>query len=177
MKENEDSFSIAETIAIHSPDLTDLEFQKQVEVIEKLLLEGKPLGESLNLTPDAIEFIYREGHRLYMMKKYADAVRYFQLLYMLAPLDARFSFGVAASHHMLHDYEQAVIWYLTLSLVDKDSPLPYYYLSDCAEKQQDPASALFYLEKAVGKCGNQLVFAELKQRVLRMIEHSKEKVR
>lgn len=169
MKEESLNDFIHEMIEKSSSELSEKDRQKQEEVIHDILFEGKSLKESLGLSASAVEYFYSQGYRLYLIRKYDEALRYFHLLFLFDPSDARYSLGLAATYHLLKDYEHAVQWYMTLSLIDTESPMPFYYMSDCALKRGDPFSAIYFLKKAIEFCGDIPEFSQLKIQALRMI--------
>ena len=165
----EDAITIEELIKKKAPNLSDKERQKQVEAIEKMFAEGVPLKETLNITPDVLEFLYSQGNRFYLLRKYQEAARFFQMLFLLNPIDARYAFGVAASYQMLKDYDQAISWYIVLMIIDQESPLPPYHASDCFLKKGDKDSALLFLKKTLERIGDKKEYAPLKERASRMM--------
>lgn len=169
MKEESINDFIHEMVEKSSPTLPLETRKKQEEVIHDLIFEGKSLKDGIGLSAGAIEFFYSQGHRLYFSKKYDEALRYFHLLFLFDPSDPRYSLAIAATYQMMKDYEHAVQWYMTLSLIDKESPLPFYYMSDCALKRGDPFSAIYFLNKTIEYCEGHPEFEKLKQQAIRMI--------
>jgi type III secretion system low calcium response chaperone LcrH/SycD len=161
--------SIEEALRVIDPNLGEEERAKQVEAFEKSFLEGVALKDTLGISGDAVEFMYSQGYRFYMMRKYQEASRFFHMLYLLNPKEARFPFALAACHHHLNHIEEAVAWYLLTSLIDAESPLPYYHISDCFLKQGDKESALFFLQKTLERIGGAKEYESLEERVKRMI--------
>lgn len=161
--------TIQKTIAELSPDISPQEKKKLAEAIEKALAEGIPVKDTLKINDDTMEYLYAYGHRQFSIRKYDTAVRMFQLLYMLNPLDSRYALGVAAAYQMAKDYEKAIGWYLALSAIDEESPLPFYYMSDCFLKKLEPKASLEYLRKTVERCGDVPEYSSLKERALRMM--------
>lgn len=168
--------TIEEALIDISPQLSEKERKKQLEAIKKSILQGVPFKDTLEISDDVIEFMYSQGHRLYMIGKYAEAVRFFQMLHILHPQDARFAFGVAACHQMLNHFEESVAWYLIAAMTDTESPLPYYHISDCYVKQGDKESALFFLYKALRRVGSDSKYSTLKERIVRSIESLEKEV-
>ena len=168
--------TFAEALKDVAPNLSEKEREKQLEVIEKAILHGVPMQETLEITPDVMEFIYSQGHRLYMTRQHDEAGRFFHLLYILNPKDARFAFGLAACHHMQKHFEEAVAWYLVAALADPESPLPFYHISDCYLLQDDKETALYFLYKALRRIGDEKKYEPLKERILRTIDSLKKEV-
>jgi len=168
-KSGEPQMSIEEALAQIAPTLSPKDRKKQAEVIEKALMEGVPLKESLGISSDSIEFFYSEGYRLFLLRKYEEALKYFRLLYLLNGSDPRFAFGIAASYHKQKDFQNALSWYLTLATLDDTSPMPFYYMSDCFLKLGDTEFALDFLKKSVELAEGNFTYKELKERMLRAI--------
>lgn len=152
-----------------SSGLSEEDKKKQEEVIESIIYEGKSLKESMGLSASAIEYFYSQGYRLYLIRKYEEALRYFHLLFLFDPSDPRYALGLAATYQMMKDYEHAVQWYMTLSLIDTESPMPFYYMSDCALKRGDPFSAIYFLKKTIEYCGDIPEYDLVKTQAERMI--------
>lgn len=169
MEKTEEEVTLEAFVRKTSPSLSEKEVKKQVEVIEKAFKDGIPPKDSLGFTRDSIEFLYGQGHRLYMMRHFNEASRFFHLLYTLDASDPRFALGIAACYHGEKDFQNAMAWYIALSLIDASSPMPFYYLSDCAREVHDPEAELFFLKKCVEVAGKNSEYEALKERVLRSI--------
>jgi type III secretion system low calcium response chaperone LcrH/SycD len=168
--------TIEEALKAVAPHLSEKERKKQLEAIEQVILHGVPFKDSLGISPEILEFIYSQGHRLYSIRKYKEAGRFFQLLYILNPNDARFSFALAACHHMQKNFDDSVAWYLVAALIDRVSPLPFYHISDCYLVQNDYAGALHFLRKTLNRIGDNAKYSQLKERVARSIESVEKEV-
>lgn len=147
--------------------------QDEREIQKKVLMsaseEGSSIASTLNISPDVMEFLYGEAYRLYMIRKYDDAMKFFKLLYLFMPLDTRFSLGLASCFHSKKDYEKATAWYMTVSMLDQETPLPFYYLSDCFLKIGEPSMAAGALKIALERAGDNPEFSQLKERMKRMV--------
>lgn len=161
--------TIQQTIAELTPDLAPNEKKTLSLAIEKSLSEGIPIRKTLGINDDTMEYLYGYGHRQFALRKYGSAEKIFQMLYMLNPLDSRYALGIAASYQMDKKYDQAIGWYLALSSIDENSPLPFYYMSDCFLKKLENKASLEYLKKTIERCGDNPEYANLKERALRMI--------
>lgn len=168
MAEKVKEISIHEFLEGSMPKMAEKDRKKQIEAIEQVMRDGIPLKESLKIAPDVIEFLYGQGTRHYMLKKYEEALKFFYMLYLLDAKDTRYSMGLGACYHMLNDFDQAMIWYLILSMIDPTNPMGYYHLSDCELKQGDKKSSLFFLNKALERIGENPKFRTLKERILRL---------
>lgn len=162
--------SINQTVEELNPDLSPKEKQKIAETIGNAVLKGIPVKDSLGLNEDTMECLYSQGHRLFSTHKYAQAAKLFQVLYLLDPSDLRYALGIAASFQLGKDYEKAIGWYLALAVLDEDSPLPFYYISDCFLKQNEVAASLDFLQKTVERCGKNPLYSNLKTKATMMME-------
>ena len=170
MENNSLEETINQTIDKLSPDLPAKERQKLAETIENAIAKGIPVRQSLGINDATMEFVYSEGHKLFSTRKYEKAAKVFQVLYLLDPVDPRYALGIAASFQMAKDYEKAVAWYFVLAIIDEKSPLPFYYISDCFIKQNEPAASAEFLKKAMERCGNNPEYESLKARAKMMVE-------
>lgn len=168
MGEKPKEMTIREFLEKSMPTLPENHKKKQIQVIEQVMRDGIPLKESLKISPDLIEFFYAQGTRLYMLKKYDEALKFFYMLYLLDAKNTRYSMGIAACYHMLNDFDQAMVWYLILSMIDQKNPMGFYHLSDCELKQGDKKSSLFFLHKALERIDRDPKHEKLKERILRL---------
>lgn len=168
--EEKEVVTLEEVIRELSEGMSEDGIHTQVTAIQNMLSRGVPLKDSLNISDDVLEFLYNQGFQNYNIQKYDDALKNFHLLFMLHPQNSRYSFGIAACYQKLKNFEQAIIWYLVLSFIDNASPLPFYYLSNCFFQTGDFLSELYYLKKALGLAEREPQYAQLKERLTRMIE-------
>lgn len=161
--------TIMQTIDEMSPDLTPREKKKLAEAIENHA-KGIPFKDSLELDEDTIEQLYAYGHQLFSTQKYQDSAKVFQVLYLLDPFDARFALGIGASFQMAKNYENAIGWYLALAIMDQETPLPFYYISDCFLKLDQLEASRGALVQTIDRCGDIPQYASLKTRANMMFE-------
>ena len=167
--ENVEYETLMQTIDELSPDITPKEKKKIAEALENHA-KGIPFKDSLGVASDTMEQLYAYGHKLFSTQKYQDSAKLFQVLYLLDPMDTRFALGIAASYQMDKNYESAIAWYLALAILDQESPLPFYYISDCFLKLDHLAASLGALEQTVDRCGDNPHYTSLKTRATLMIE-------
>lgn len=162
---------VQETEAKPAPNMAEIKKAKQEEALRQFVMEDKSLQEALNLSDEALEYLYCRGYRFYKLGKYKEARGLFQLLYLLRAVDIRFSMGIAASYHMEKDYQNAINWYLLCAAVDADSPLPFYHMSDCFLKMNQKLSAYIVLKLLSQRVTNDdPKYAVIKERSLRLME-------
>lgn len=166
--ENTEYEEIMQSIEEHSPDLSLKEKKKLAEVIENHS-KGISVKDSLGVNADTLEQMYTYGHKLFSTQKYEDAAKLFQMLYLLDPLDTRYALAIGASYQMAKKYDNAIGWYLALSLIDEETPLPFYYISDCFLKLDHPIASHEFLNKTIERCGNIPHYTNLKTRASLMM--------
>jgi tetratricopeptide (TPR) repeat protein len=143
---------------------------KQIEAVKASCSEGVPLKSALAISQAVIEFIYFQGDQAYRLKKYDEAEKYFNFLFLLDPADPRFTFALGSTYHMKHDFVKANGWYLATACIDEKTPLPYYHMSDCAMQQGYLETAIFWLKKTVERIGTAQEQQMLKSRCLISLE-------
>lgn len=165
--ENLDNDTLMQTIDELSPDLNPMQKKKLAEVIENHA-KGIPVKDSLEINEDTMEYLYAHGHKLFSTQKYEDAAKMFQVLYLLDPMDSRYALGIGASFQMAKNYQSAIGWYLALALIDEETPLAYYYISDCFLKTDHLAASHEFLNKTIERCGENPGYSSLKTIAERM---------
>ncbi len=76
----------------------------------------------------------------------------------------KYTLGLAGCFHMLKEYGNAAQAYVRCSLIDAESPIPYYHAYDCFMHLNDPVSAAVVLQLAIDKAGDKPLYAVIKQR-------------
>lgn len=140
-------------------------------VFEKGVLPKDAMG----LSDAMMEGIYGHAYRLYNSGRYREASQLFRLLILLNPLSSKYSLGLAACFHMLKEYDNAAQSYMMVSLVDPESPIPFYHASDCFIQLNLSDSAIIALEKAIELAGTKEQFSMIKERCLFTLESLKGK--
>jgi type III secretion system low calcium response chaperone LcrH/SycD len=133
--------------------------------------KGMMPKDAFGVSPKTIEALYADAYQLYNIGKYEEAKRIFSTLLIADPIDARFPFGMAASCHMMKDYELAASLYFKTSMFDPDNPIPYYHASDCHLHADDPVSALASLRLTVKRCGDKPEYQMIKGRAQMTIDN------
>lgn len=140
------------------------EMKQGMDALIGNFMKGMMPKDALGIGDKNTEALYADAYHLYNIGQYEEAKKIFVTLCMLDPLDARFPFGIAASCHMMEDYERAAQWYFKTSLFDADNPIPHYHASDCHLRLNDPVSALASLRITVDRCGNNTAYQIIKER-------------
>jgi len=128
--------------------------------------EGHPLsvGDFLGLTDGIVESIYGQAYRLYNTGKYEEAIEVFRLLLMVRASEPKFALGAAACFHRLKQYKSAIDSYIVMTMIDPETPIPFFHMSDCYIQMGDAISSLTMLQLAIEKAGDKAEFHVLKDR-------------
>src|SRR5262245_50146775 len=85
----------------------------------------------LQASEKRFEEFYQHGYLLYQSGHYNEAKKYFFVLSIGDPKNAKYLFAVAATAHMLKEYGFAITMYSTAAIMDTENPLPLYHCADC----------------------------------------------
>lgn len=155
----------------------DQNYNAEFGAIAKEIFEtGKIPKEALGFSDDRIEAIYGQAYRLYNTGQYMDASHLFRLLMILDATEPKYYIGLAACLHMLKDFSNAAQVYITCSVIDPTSPVPFFHASDCYIQLRDRPSAIFMLEMAVQRAGEKPEYQVLKERALLTISNLKKEL-
>lgn len=144
--------------------------------LKRATQKGVTSKDALGLTDAMVEGIYGQAYRLYNTGKYRDASQLFRLLIMLNTTEPKYVMGLAACFHMQKEYKSAVDIYTMVSVIDPQSPLPFYHASDCYMQMGDALSASIALEMAIKRAGDKPEFKALKERASLTIESLKKEI-
>lgn len=144
--------------------------------LERATRKGGSPKDALGLTDAMVEGVYGQAYRLYNTGKYKEAIQIFRLLLMISSTETKYAMGLAACFHMLKDYQTAVNSYSLVSLMDPESPIPFYHTSDCFMQMGDPFSAAIALEMAIKRAGEKPEFKTLKDRAVLTLESVKKDI-
>ena len=140
---------------------------------DKMWKEGQTPKEALGMKSTQMEAMYAQAYRFYNTGKYRDAIHLFRVLIMYNSLEPKYMFGLAACHHMLKEYTDALQAYATCNILDPHNPIPHYHASDCYLQMKEYLSALFSLEMAIKTCGDKPQYAKMKERSLLSLDSLK----
>ncbi len=152
-------------------DLSAEDKLKYNEVLSKIFISGMKPQEVLGISDEMIEHMYSYGYRLYNLGKYEQASHVFLGITIFTPADPRFHLALAASYQRLKKYGQAVESYYRYSLLDTHNPLPFYYMYDCYYQVGQISDAEICLLEAIQRCGNQKMYAKIKERTKLLLEN------
>lgn len=139
-------------------------------IFKTVLETGRLPREALGFGDQRMEAGYAQAYHLYNTGKFLDAAQIFRWLVVLDATDPKYYLGLAACLHMLKEYNAAAEVYMTCSVIDGQTPIPFYHASDCYIQLRDRASAILMLELAIERAGMKPEYAVLKERARMMIE-------
>jgi len=134
-----------------------------------LSIVGQFLPTKLRASEKSMEMLYERGFLLYNSGKFQEALSHFSLLSIADPDNAKYTFGRAACHHMLHEFHKAIELYTMTAIIEPGSPLPFYYSSDCFLKMHDPFGALITLDVGL-KQSQDRKYAKIIERMESMVK-------
>lgn len=150
------------------------EHGKEMDKISKEALMQQMLPKNaLGLSDAMVEGVYSQAYRLYNTGKYKDASQLFRLLIMIDSTSSKYAMGLAACFHMMKEYSNAISTYALCAIIDPESPIPHYHVSDCYIQMKDSLSAIISLEMAIKRAGNKPQYQALIDRSLMTIESLK----
>lgn len=168
--------TIQEMVEELGPKYSDVKKAEYKEYLRQIFEEGLPPIQVLDITPDMMEAIYGQAYRLYLSGNYRPASLLFALLLSLDPAVLRFNMGLAACHHMMKEYPQAIDSYMTAFCLDMKSPLPFFHVADCLQKDNNLEYAYFCLGVAAEIAGDDPKYAKLKERAKMMQKHLEKEI-
>jgi type III secretion system low calcium response chaperone LcrH/SycD len=143
-----------------APELQD----KMKSFAKSVFIDGVSPKEAMGINSDMLEGMYAQAYRLFNNGKYSDAGTLFRLLIMIEPKEHKYIMGLAATTHMMKDYENAGQLYILAGCSDLKNPMPYYHASDCYLSIDNKVLAHSVLEIASDICGDKKEYAVIKDR-------------
>lgn len=129
-------------------------------------LEGPEPSLKLDLSQDAIKALYTLAYVKYQQGKYEDAKQCFRFLTLLDSFDSRYWTGLAACHHKLKNYQQAIEYYSVVALQDHTNPYIPFHAAECYFANNQPEKGLLALSSAIANAekspSHQSLLAQLK---------------
>lgn len=150
-----------EAITKVEPNATAEEKAKFKEIIARVVNENAPLGELMGVTPQIKDIIYSQAVRLFKTGQYKQASVAFALLSSLDPENPIYTFGYAATHHMLKNFADAILAYKTAFYLDINNPMALFHIADCYVKLKELQPAIFYFELGKVRAGDDPKFSAI----------------
>jgi type III secretion system low calcium response chaperone LcrH/SycD len=144
---------------------------------DEFVRNGHMPKDILNLSDQQIEGLYAQAYNFYQTGRFKDALQIFRLLIMLNANEQKYILGLAACQHMLKEFKNAVDAYTLCSILDPESPIAYYHMSDCFLEMKDPYSAIVALDMAIKRSGAKPEFQMLKDRAKMTMENLQSEVK
>lgn len=135
--------------------------QALAEAYAKVKVKGLLPREALGMPDELMEVAYQYAYNLFQSGKYPEALPIFTVLHQLDPLEARYLFAVAATHHQLKDYLEAAAHYMIYKYLDPLNPVVSYHLYDCYMQAGYQETALYMLQEAIILCARDARYREL----------------
>jgi len=121
------------------------EQKKELVILNKMSIEGKSFAEATGVTKQNLETFFSIAYNYYNSGKYKEALLIFNVLTVLDFKQPRYHFGLAATHHMLKNYEDALVQYVQTLSFEPLNPIPWFHMADCylhLKKFEEAANAL-----------------------------------
>lgn len=115
---------------------------------------NEPIYKALGISDKLMEQYYALAYRLYKMGNYKDSLTVFMNLYPKDGFNPRYTFGIAACHHQLKDYEQAANFYMLTCYLNKEDPISALHMYDCYMKMEDHWAAAYALGMVLSRTEN-----------------------
>ena len=146
------------------------------EIAGKMLKGGMSPKEAMGISGKYLENMYAQAYRLYNTGKYTEASHVFRMLIILNAMEPKYSLGLAACLHMLKEYYDAIQTYTMCTVLDPQTPLPFYHSADCFIQMKDYLSAMVCLELAIKRAESNPIYDKMKERAHMSLASLKEKL-
>ncbi len=140
------------------------------DLFNPLLTEGVPLYLTRGLTNQDLDALYVIAYNLYAEKKYQAALQIFQGMLFYNHFDKRGWLGTAACLQMLKRYQDAILSYSYVSLLDSEDLLSLFHSIECYIALERYADADSALEVLISLAGKNSKFAHLKDWAVKLKE-------
>jgi type III secretion system low calcium response chaperone LcrH/SycD len=120
--------------------------------------------------------LYAQAYNYDQTGRYKDAAQLFRLLILLNANESKYSMGFAACMHMMKEYDNAIRAYTMCSILEPESPIPYYHMSDCLLEMKDKLSAVVALEMTISRARDKEQYKIIKDRATITLNHLKEEL-
>lgn len=145
--------------------------------VEEFIRKNFMPKDVFNIDDQQMEGLYAQAYNFYQTGRFKDAIQIFRLLVSLNSTEAKYVLGLGACLHMMKEYKDAVDTYTACCLLDTESPIPFYHMSDCYIAMKDPFSALVTLDMAIKKAGSKPEFQMLKDRAAMTMQNIQKEVK
>lgn len=129
--------------------LSDKELEKLVLDFQRANVKPKDL---YGFTDKEMEAIYTAAYNFFKSGKYENAKDLFTSLTLFNYEEQKYWMGLAATFHMLKNYDKAIEAYAFATFLNPMDPKPAFHACDCLIKKGDKANAIKALEAAITIC-------------------------
>jgi type III secretion system low calcium response chaperone LcrH/SycD len=126
--------------------------QTVVEQVSQFAAELRQAPTAGKVPADQQELVYAMAYNLVAQGQYAEALRYFALLNMVAPTDTRFLSGLGLCHQMLAQYDQAIMMYSFAGFLEPEVVQHTLAVAECQIFKGDLADAKSTLHSVLAYC-------------------------
>lgn len=120
----------------------DKNLKKKLPRLEKLIDEGKSLGDLIHLDKSFHSDLYEKGLNYFESNELKSAEKVFALLTLLYPSKKTYWLAFAAVQFSEKLYQEAITSYTLAALLDPSDPLPSIYMALCYKNLGEPKKAL-----------------------------------
>jgi type III secretion system low calcium response chaperone LcrH/SycD len=150
-----------ESLELQNKKVNKPEFEA---ALKKVIMEGVPLNQVFEITPEILEQVYAHAYRLYNSGNYQDASVLFAFLISINSSNPKYYMGIASSFHRMRNYENAVECYIAAYHLDGTNPIPFYHLYDCWKNLNQLEECVFALTMALELSGDNPAYTQIKER-------------
>lgn len=84
-----------------------------------------------DFTQDDLILLYELGYQLYQVGNYPKGEEIFRRLVLASPLEKNHWQGLGSCQQMQQKYQEAIISWSMLILIDPQNPLPHFHAAEC----------------------------------------------
>ena len=145
------------------------------QMLKKIFIDEVPVNEALGLSKEFLEFVYAHAGNAFKSGKYEDAAQMYRLLRIYDSNDPRFAMALAACYHRQKKYKEATDMYMFTYMLNNESFVPLYHMSDCFIEMNQPDAAIMILNKVLTIIEGKEDLKVIHERILMTIESLKSK--
>ena len=157
------------------PQLSKNEKIEHAKLLVKIFEKRMSPKEAMEVSDQEIAQIYSFANQLFATNKFAEAKEMFKMLVLLEPDRAEFSTALGACFHHLHEYTDAITFYMTSSYLNNTDPVPLFYAYDCFRNLHNDSAAAVMLACVLARAGDQPQYAKIKEQAQPLLEELKKK--
>jgi type III secretion system low calcium response chaperone LcrH/SycD len=152
------------------PGASEASKQRLIDAFKENYYGRKTFAERFKVNEELLSGTYAVAFTKYNHGMYAEARNFFNLLVLMDEYNPDYRFGMAATLHMLHEYDEAIPHYNVCTVLDLDNPIPWFHLADCYMQLEKWDLAMFALRSVVHRVKNKELFKEIQNKSEVLIE-------